>query len=238
MTPVLDLPSLWNGKFRQHQHGLSQRSHKWSTFIRSIPRVPSFQEQYVSVGGDTASIRYITSSTNTTVLSHLQSPLPDTAFDFEYSDNFPNDDHPRTRNRPPSVFSAEDAPSIWLADNSNSGSSTGFARDVHIAGWTHVGDKLGGAYIVYDCAITTKEGTVMHTHKRYSAFAQLYAHLRATLPAAQQRFVPPLPPKNPLSKFRATFLDRRRRALQHWLASVLLHPDVGGCEAVRQWVME
>ncbi|THG92586.1 hypothetical protein EW026_g8362, partial [Hermanssonia centrifuga] len=114
------------------------------------------------------------------------SPLPDTTFDFEYSDNFPNDDHPRTRNRPPSVFSAEDAPSIWLADNSNSGSSTGFARDVHIAGWTHVGDKLGGAYIVYDCAITTKEGTVMHTHKRYSAFAQLYAHLRATLPAAQQ----------------------------------------------------
>lgn len=168
-----------------------------------------------------------------------QSPVLDSASDFEFSHSAPAR-RIKTRSRPPSVFSHEtDVTSIWLADNSgNKGSASGFARDVQIAGWTSVGDKLGGAYIVYDCAIFTKEGTVIHTHKRYSAFAQLHAALRATLPPVQQSLVPPLPPKNPLSKFRATFLDRRRRALQHWLASVLLHPDIGGCETVRRWVME
>lgn len=161
---------------------------------------------------------------------------------MEYNPELPRPRVQRTksRSRPPSVFSRDtDMTSIWLADNShNTGTQRGFARDVQIVGWTSVGDKLGGAYIVYDCAIFTKEGAVVHTHKRYSAFAQLHAQLRTTLPRQLQTLVPPLPPKSPLSKFRATFLDRRRRALQHWLASILLHPDIGGCEMVRKWVME
>lgn len=131
-----------------------------------------------------------------------------------------------------SVFSRE----IWLGDNS--GESLGFARDVEIVGWTSVGDKRNGAYVVYDCAIKTKEGTVIHIHKRYSAFAHLYAKLRTSLPESQRSFVPPLPPKTPLAKFRPSFLDQRRRLLQHWLSSVLLHPDIGGCQAVREWVMD
>ncbi|KAI0083745.1 Phox homologous domain-containing protein [Irpex rosettiformis] len=143
-----------------------------------------------------------------------------------------------TLKRPDSIFS-QDSRSIWLADNSGKGpsSTSTFAQDVQVIGWTSVGDKKGGAYIVYDCAIHTKEGAVMHVHKRYSAFEQLYMRLRSTLPTYQQHFIPQLPPKNPLSKFRATFLDKRRRALQHWLASVMLHPDIGGCEAIRQWVI-
>jgi hypothetical protein len=63
--------------------------------------------------------------------------------------------HPSTRPKspqgPPSIFSRD----IWL--NDNSGTSLAFARNVHIAGWTSVGDKLGGAYVVYDCVIRTKE---------------------------------------------------------------------------------
>lgn len=176
------------------------------------------------------------------LIALLQSPVLDITSDMEYTPTLPR---PRTqrsksRSRPSSVFSHDtDVTSIWLADNShNAGSHQGFARDVQIVGWTSVGDKLGGAYIVYDCAIFTKEGAVVHTHKRYSAFAQLHAQLRTTLPRQLQTLVPPLPPKSPLSKFRATFLDRRRRALQHWLASILLHPDIGGCEMVRAWVME
>lgn len=138
--------------------------------------------------------------------------------------------------RPESVFS-HDSLSIWLADNSGKESSGTFARNVQIVGWTSVGDKKGGAYIVYDCAIHTKDGAVVHVHKRYSSFDQLHTNLRATLPPQQQPLIPPLPPKNPLSKFRSAFLDKRRRALQHWLASVLLHPDIGGCDVVRQWVI-
>lgn len=138
--------------------------------------------------------------------------------------------------RPESIFS-HDSLSIWLADNSGKGSSGGFARDVQITGWTSVGDKKGGAYICYDCAIHLKDGTVVHVHKRYSSFVQLHVNLRASLPPELQPLVPPLPPKNPLSKFRSTFLDKRRRALQHWLASVLLHPDIGGCDVIRRWVI-
>ena len=75
---------------------------------------------------------------------------------------------------------------------------------MEIPGWTSVGDRRGGAYVgafvprrlnfaynkklmvcqVYDCAIKTKEGTVIHALKRYSAFAQLYTRLRATLPVS------------------------------------------------------
>ncbi|KAI0351879.1 Phox-like protein [Trametes cingulata] len=131
-----------------------------------------------------------------------------------------------------SIFSKD----IWLGDNS--GESQAFARNVEIAGWTSVGDKRGGAYVVYDCVITTKEGLVVHALKRYSAFAQLYARLRATLPVSQQSYVPSLPPKAPLAKFRPSFLDRRRRLLQHWLSAILLHPEIGGCQAVREWVMD
>ncbi|KII87076.1 hypothetical protein PLICRDRAFT_42715 [Plicaturopsis crispa FD-325 SS-3] len=133
---------------------------------------------------------------------------------------------------PPSIFSND----IWLGDNS--GESLAFARDVHISGWTHVGDALGGAYIVYDCVIKTKEGTVIHAHKRYSAFVKLLSALRRTLPRNQQQLIPSLPPKSPLARFRPTFLDSRRRQLEYWLSTVLLHPEVGGSKAVREWVMD
>ncbi|TCD67185.1 hypothetical protein EIP91_000411 [Steccherinum ochraceum] len=132
----------------------------------------------------------------------------------------------------PSIFSND----IWLGEST--GQSSGFARDVQISGWTSVGDKREGAYIVYDCAISTKEGTVMHAHKRYSDFAELHARLRSSLPQYQQRFLPSMPPKSPLAKFRPAFLESRRRLLQHWLSSILLHPDIGGCKAVRDWIME
>ncbi|KAI0751383.1 Phox-like protein [Daedaleopsis nitida] len=131
-----------------------------------------------------------------------------------------------------SIFSND----IWLGDNS--GESKAFARDVEIAGWSSVGDKRDGAYVVYDCVIKTKEGTTIHALKRYSAFAQLHARLKATLPSNQQTYIPSLPPKHPFAKFRPTFLDRRRRLLQHWLAAILLHPEIGSCQAVREWVMD
>ncbi|KZP26096.1 Phox-like protein [Athelia psychrophila] len=133
---------------------------------------------------------------------------------------------------PLSIFSKD----IWLGDNS--GESLAFARDVRISGWTSVGDKLGGAYIVYDCVIKTKEGTTIHAHKRYSAFDDLRCSLEHYLPHHQRASIPPLPPKSPLARFRPPFLEERRRRLQYWLASVLLHPEIGGCKPVRLWVMD
>ncbi|EIW78868.1 Phox-like protein [Coniophora puteana RWD-64-598 SS2] len=135
-------------------------------------------------------------------------------------------------NGAPSMFSND----IWLGDNI--GESLAFARKVEISGWTSVGDKLGGAYVVYDCVIKTKEGTTIHAHKRYSAFEQLYLALRRYLPNHQQHFIPPLPPKSPFAKYRPAFLDQRRRQLQYWLSSILLHPEIGGSQPVRYWVMD
>ncbi|KAG6865450.1 hypothetical protein C0991_002373 [Blastosporella zonata] len=79
---------------------------------------------------------------------------------------------------PPSVFSKD----IWLGDNSGSRDTLAFAQDVRIAGWTSVGDKPEGSYIVYDCVIRTKEGTTIHAHKRYSDFDELEFALQSTLP--------------------------------------------------------
>ncbi|KIK58702.1 hypothetical protein GYMLUDRAFT_60493 [Collybiopsis luxurians FD-317 M1] len=140
--------------------------------------------------------------------------------------------------RPASIFSSSESTSIWLGDNV--GESLAFARDVNISGWTSVGDKDklgGGAYVVYDCVVKTKEGTTIHAHKRYNAFIQLDDALRRSLPRHQQRYVPPLPPKAPFARYRPAFLDQRRRQLEYWLSAVLLHPDVGASKPVRQWIM-
>jgi len=135
-------------------------------------------------------------------------------------------------NAPPSIFSND----IWLCDNS--GAFSLFAREVEIRGWTSVGDKLAGAYIVYECVVRTKEGTAIHVHKRYNEFEELSNALHRTLPRQQHRIIPPLPPKTSLAKYRSAFLEKRRRMLQHWLSSVLLHPDLGGCQAVRSWLLD
>lgn len=151
---------------------------------------------------------------------------------------------------PPSILSND----IFLADNTGMSSTASFTQDVRIPGWTSVGDAppasagvkknlkaaargTGSAYIVYDCVITTKEGTTIHILRRYTAFVELDAALRRTLPTHLARFIPPLPPKNPLARFRSAFLDRRRRLLQYWLANVLLHPEIGGNEVVKKWVI-
>ncbi|KIY52874.1 Phox-like protein, partial [Fistulina hepatica ATCC 64428] len=150
-----------------------------------------------------------------------------------------DDDAGTVRYRPPSPSYSMGPPSIFSKDiilDDHSGESTAFARDVQIAGWTSVGDK-GGAYVVYDCVIKTKEGTDIHVHKRYSEFEALDHALKRSLPTHMIHYIPTLPPKAPLSRFHAPFLARRRRELQYWLAAVLLHPDIGGCKAVRTWVV-
>ncbi|KAJ7260718.1 Phox-like protein [Mycena rebaudengoi] len=152
-------------------------------------------------------------------------------YDDDDSPTFPIPPRSRSPLGPPSVFSHD----IWLGDNL--GESNAFAREVTISGWTSVGDALGGAYIVYDCVIKTKEGTLIHAHKRYSEFNELELQLLRLLPSSQRHFVPELPPKAPLARYRPVFLARRMLLLQHWLASVLLHPDVGASEPVRKWVM-
>ncbi|KAG9088062.1 hypothetical protein FRC07_012670, partial [Ceratobasidium sp. 392] len=92
-----------------------------------------------------------------------------------------------------SVFSND----IWLDDNSGNADRT-FARDVQLVGWASVGDNISTGYVVYDCAIRTKEGVTIHLHKRYNSFVKLNDALRRTLPPEVVHNIPVLPPKNAL----------------------------------------
>ncbi|KAG1743087.1 Phox-like protein [Suillus lakei] len=118
---------------------------------------------------------------------------------------------PKSPQGPPSIFSRD----IWL--NDNSGTSLAFARNVHIAG-------LGGAYVVYDCVIRTKEVCI--------DFVLLYDALKHSLPKHQHHFFLLSPRNLPSRATEAAFLDRRRRQLQYWLSAI------GACQAVRWWVMD
>ncbi|KAJ7861060.1 hypothetical protein B0H13DRAFT_1526471, partial [Mycena leptocephala] len=66
--------------------------------------------------------------------------------------------------RPQRVFSND----IWLGHNC--GESAVFAKDVQISGWTSVGMPRASAW---GCVMKTKEGTLIHAHKRYSDFVAL-----------------------------------------------------------------
>ncbi|KAI5118110.1 hypothetical protein M0805_003464 [Coniferiporia weirii] len=140
----------------------------------------------------------------------------------------------RTHTRAPSSIFSND---IWVGESGDAEKSASFARGVRIVGWTSVGDKMGGAYVVYDCALLTTAGTTIHVHKRYSGFAELHTALLHALPTPTRKHLPPLPPRAPWARYRVGFLEKRRRALQNWLSGVLLHPEIGGCSVLREWVM-
>ncbi|BGP33412.1 hypothetical protein JCM10296v2_005213 [Rhodotorula toruloides] len=77
----------------------------------------------------------------------------------------------------------------------------------------------------------------MRIHRRYSAFARLRSDLLYAHPPFRN-IVPRLPPKSSLAKYRPSFLERRRQRLAFFLATILLHPILGGDPIVRQWVLE
>ncbi|KAG8714141.1 hypothetical protein FRC09_017951 [Ceratobasidium sp. 395] len=94
-----------------------------------------------------------------------------------------------------SVFSND----IWLDDNCGNADRT-FARDVQLVGWANVGDNISTGYVVYDCAIRTKEGVTIHLHKRYNSFVKLNDALHRTLPLDVVHNIPALPSKNALGQ--------------------------------------
>ncbi|PAV20260.1 Phox [Pyrrhoderma noxium] len=140
--------------------------------------------------------------------------------------------HTRSDSYTPSILSND----IWVGESGDAEKDSSFSRGVKIVGWTSVGDKHSGAYVVYDCALLTTAGTTIHVHKRYSAFVALHSALMRTVPTDIRRHIPPLPPRTPLARYRAHFLEKRRKALQTWLGDILLHPELGGTDAVIQWV--
>ncbi|MCO5565354.1 hypothetical protein L7F22_019027 [Adiantum nelumboides] len=134
-----------------------------------------------------------------------------------------------------------------------------FARDVHIRGFSIVGERARG-YVAYDVRIVTHAGSTIGVLKRFSAFVNLRKALmeecRIKLTSkdlntsmrntggnlkskGQHRPIPQLPPRRSgiLQKYASDHLEKRRRALQKWLAIVMLDPMWGTTHAVRQFVV-
>ncbi|KZT55791.1 hypothetical protein CALCODRAFT_524477 [Calocera cornea HHB12733] len=175
----------------------------------------------------------------------------------QFWEDFPSEDEffdPQLPSSNRSTRSRSTVASLHLADNSQEDTGS-FTRNISIPGWSFVGDKVGAAYVVFDCAIQTKEGTTIHVLKRYSAFLHLQQELEKAVPVSSdassdsldvsltcsqnlRAVLPAFPPKNTFAKYRPAFLEKRRRRLQSWLAAVLLHPTLGGLPQVRKWVIE
>ncbi|KAL7411400.1 Phox homologous domain-containing protein [Mrakia frigida] len=143
---------------------------------------------------------------------------------------------------------------ILLLDNSNSSAATSssspashhpsrpFASSVVIPSYTVVGATPGlppppSSWVVFHVEITIAEtGGLVRERKRYSEFWELKVALRKAFPHLKVT-IPHLPPKSNISKFRPSFLEKRRVRLQEWLRIVLLHPDIGSCPIVKEWLL-
>lgn len=90
-----------------------------------------------------------------------------------------------------------------------------------------IGDGIN-AYISYK--VGSVVGEVAHVVvRRYSEFVWLRGELRAHYPHV---LIPALPEKQQLSRFNEDFVAVRHRALQRWLARVLIAPELPGSPAL------
>jgi len=72
-----------------------------------------------------------------------------------------------------------------------------------------------------------RQGAQFTVRKRYSEFFLLHEQLKATFPRSV-KYLPDLPPKSVISKFRPKFLESRRQGLSYFLSCVLhFHPCSG-----------
>lgn len=78
-------------------------------------------------------------------------------------------------------------------------------------------------------------GGVITIRKRYSEFDELRDQLRYAFPRRRNE-IPDLPPKSVVSKFRAAFLESRRKGLEYFLLCILLNPVFAGSPIVKKFV--
>ncbi|KDN53440.1 hypothetical protein K437DRAFT_71731 [Tilletiaria anomala UBC 951] len=116
-------------------------------------------------------------------------------------------------------------------------SSSVFAREVRIRGWSEVGEKARG-WVVFHIRIVTKQGVVIANHRRFSAFVSLHRQLLDERPE-YARFLPALPPRRTglLHKYGAKHLENRRKSLQDWLESVMLDARWAECTCLQEWIL-
>ena len=88
--------------------------------------------------------------------------------------------------------------------------------------------RMGPGYVVWLCRIEPQVAAAapIEVYRRYSEFEGLREELCMAIPQLAQRTIPRLPSKSVVSRFRGPFLERRRKGLEFFLASILLNPQL------------
>ncbi|ODV84027.1 hypothetical protein CANARDRAFT_9024 [[Candida] arabinofermentans NRRL YB-2248] len=95
----------------------------------------------------------------------------------------------------------------------------------------------GGKYALWTIEFETTRRTKFKIRKRFNDFIELRGKL---LKYQRETVIPELPPKTMIfqDRFNVTFLQKRRKALEYWISSVVLNPVLGGKEEVKRFVLD
>lgn len=140
-----------------------------------------------------------------------------------------------------------------------------WAHDVHIDDYSMIqGNRKAGAYVVWtvridavippqtaaggDHSSSSNNGSnsddspcpgpgksQITIRRRYREFDTLRTQLRYAFPDRKNE-IPDLPPKSVVSKFRAAFLENRRKGLEYFLLCVLLNPVFAQSPIIKKFV--
>lgn len=111
-----------------------------------------------------------------------------------------------------------------------------WARSVTIDDYVIVTGATGiGAYVVWQCTVSTLKGGDMQIRKRYSEFDQLRQDLIRAFPHADA-MIPSLPRKSVVSRFRPKFLDQRQAGLGHFMNCILLNPEFAASPVLKAFI--
>jgi len=130
---------------------------------------------------------------------------------------------------------------ITLRDNENSSlddrGNACWARSVVIRDYVIVngGTTSIGAFVVWNVRVETLSGSHMNICKRYSEFDELRSRLVSSFPRFEGA-VPELPRKSVISKFRPSFLEKRRAGLQYFLNCIMLNPEFSGSPILKEFL--
>ncbi|ODA79483.1 hypothetical protein RJ55_05076 [Drechmeria coniospora] len=140
-----------------------------------------------------------------------------------------------------SVDSVLPAGAITLCDNDttegNDRSDACWAKSVEIVDYTTVNGSTTniGAFVVWIVKVETLTGSYMNIRKRYSEFDELRRQLVLSFPNYAAA-MPVLPPKSIISRFRPTFLEKRRAGLQYFLNCIILNPEFSGSPVLKEFL--
>lgn len=118
-----------------------------------------------------------------------------------------------------------------------------WAKAVHINEYEIIGSSspsIGfsvGAYVTWVITIDTLRGSQIRICRRFSEFVTFREKLVAQYPTHVDE-IPELPPKSVVSKFRATFLEGRRKRLEYFLLCVLLNPILAVSPLIYEFVQK